>query len=74
MQSTLEDVAGNLVTVAGSQDLILSLAQARILEMQDAFLPTTLEGNQSPDVGEEGHVSDEADGEGEPFFSPDYEL
>jgi len=43
-------------------------------EMQGAFLPITLEGNQSPDVAEEAHISGEADAEGEPWFSPDYEL
>jgi len=64
----------NQVTVAGNQELILSLVQAWVLEMQDAFLPITLEGNQSPDVGEEGHVSDEVDGDGEPYFQDDYEL
>jgi len=74
MQSTLEDVAANQVTVAGNQELILSLAQARVLEMREAFLPTTLEGDQSPDVGEEAHISDEVDGSGEPYFQDDYEL
>jgi len=42
--------------------------------MQGAFLPTTLEGEQSPDVGEEGHISDDVDGEGEPYFQDDYDL
>jgi len=74
MQSTLEDVAANQVTVAGNQELILSLAQARVLEMREAFFPTTLEGDQSPDVGEEAHISDEVDGDGEPYFQDDYEL
>jgi len=57
MQSTLEDVAANQVTVAGNQELILSLAQARVLEMREAFL-----------------ISDEVDGNGEPYFQDDYEL
>jgi len=52
MQFTLEAVARN-------QELILGLTQAWVLEMQGAFLPITLKGDQSPDVGEEGHLSDE---------------
>jgi len=67
MQSTLEAVAKN-------QELILGLTQAQVLEMQRAFLPITLEGDQSPDVSEEGHLSDEGEGDGEPFFQDDKEL
>jgi len=67
MQFTLE-------AVTGGQELILSLAQAQVVEMQGAFLPTTLEGDQSPDVSKEGHILDEADGEGEPYIHEDYEL
>jgi len=81
MQSSLEEAtrqqelsAMHQEILAGNQELILGLAQARIVEMRGAFLPTTLEGNQSPDVGEEGHISDEADADGEPFFQSDYDL
>jgi len=74
MQSSLEDSAWYQETLAGSQELILGLAQAQSLEMQGAFLPITLEGDQSPAVAEEARISGEADVEGEPWFSPDYEL
>jgi len=42
--------------------------------MQGAFLPIMLEGDQSPSIGKEAHILGEADAEGEPWFSPDYEL
>jgi len=71
MQSSLEDSAWYQETLTGNQKLILGLAQARILEMQGAFLPITLEGDQSPGVGKEAHILNEADVEGEPWFSPD---
>jgi len=81
MQSSLEEAtrqqqraATHQEILTGNQELILGLVQARILEMQGAFLPITLEGDQSPDVGEEGHILGEADADGEPFFQSDYEL
>jgi len=74
MQSSLEDSTRYQETLTGNQELILGLAQARILEMQGAFLPITLEGDQSPTVAKEAHVSGEADAGGEPYFQDDYKL
>jgi len=74
MQSSLEDSARYQETLTGNQELILGLAQAQSLEMQGAFLPIMLEGDQSPAITEEAHILGEADVEGEPWFSPDYEL
>jgi len=74
MQSSLEDSARYQETLAGNQELILGLAQAWILEMQGAFLPITLEGDQSPAVAKEAHILGEANADGEPYFQDDYEL
>ena len=74
MQSSLEDSARYQETLTGNQELILGLVQAWILEMQGAFLPITLEGDQSPTVAKEAHVSGEADAGGEPYFQDDYKL
>ena len=74
MQSSLVETVTYQETIAGNQELILGLAQAQVLEIQGTFLPTMLEGEQSPDVGEEVHLSDEANSEGEPYVHMDYKL
>jgi len=38
------------------------------------FPSNYVEGEQSPDISKEGHLSDEADDDGKPYFQDDYEL
>jgi len=52
---------------------ILSLAQSQVLELRDAFLPTTIQGSQSPDISDKGHLSDEEDNS-VPLFQEPKEL
>ena len=57
-----------LEVIAGNQELILSLVQAQVLEMQCAFLPTMLLADQSLDVSNKGYFLDEEDKEEQTFF------